>query len=175
MKKLIYIIALALFTLTSTQSWAQKFPDLDKSPMDVAAFPSNFRQSDKVIRITYSRPQLKGRKVYDLAKQGRKWRTGANEATEITFYRDVTFGGENVSAGTYTLYTIPGEKEWTVALSSQINVWGAYFHKDEFDVLRVTAPVKKNDQEIEAFSIAIDEEMTIHMAWGNIIVSVDVD
>ena len=176
MKNTILTTAFLVFAVIFTNdSFAQKFPDMDKSPMDVASFPNNFRRSDKVIRITYSRPQLKGREVYSLAKQGQKWRTGANEATEVTFYKDVTFGGKEVKAGTYTLYTVPGETEWEVALSSQINVWGAYFHKDENDVVRVTVPVKKHNKTIEAFSIAIDEEMTIHMAWGNIIVSVDVD
>ena len=176
MKKTILTTAFLVFAIIfSNDSFAQKFPDMDKSPMDVAAFPDNFRRADKVIKITYSRPQLKGRDVYSLAKPGKKWRTGANEATEVTFYQDVTFGGKAVSAGTYTMYTIPGKEEWTVALNSQLNVWGSYFHKDENDVVRVTVPVKEHNQTLEAFSIAIDDEMTIHMSWGNIIVSVDVD
>ena len=175
MKNLMLTFALSILTVFITDASAQKFPDMDKSPMDVASYPSNFRRSDKVIRITYSRPQLKGRELYSLARPGKKWRTGANEATEVTFYRDVTFGGKAVKAGTYTLYTIPNKDNWEIVLSSQLNVWGAYFHKDENDVVKVKVPVKNNDKSIEAFAIAIDDNMTIHLGWGNVIVSVDVD
>lgn len=175
MKKSILTIAVLLFGVLFSDAFAQKFPGMDKSPMDQASFPSHWRRSDKVVRITYSRPQLKGRPLDSLARLDKKWRTGADEATEVTFYRDVTFGGKSVKAGTYTMYTIPGKQEWTIALSKQLNVWGAYFHKDENDVVRVQAPVKKSKDSIEAFSIMIDDEMTIHMGWGNVIVSVDVD
>lgn len=175
MKKIISIISVFIFALIlSNEAVAQKFKDLDKSPMDIASYPDNWRNSDKVIRIIYSRPQLKGRTIQTLAPAGKKWRTGANETTEITFYKDVVFGGAEVKEGTYSLYTIPGEEEWTVALSNQINVWGAYFHKDENDVVRITAPVSKTEEEVEAFSIIIDENMTIYMGWGNTIVTIPV-
>lgn len=175
MKKNLSILAALIFAVIfSNEANAQKFSKLDASPMDVASFPSNYRVSDKVIKIIYSRPQLKNRNLAKLAPAGKKWRVGANEATEVTFYKDVTFGGKAVKAGTYTMYAIPGEKEWTIALSSQLNVWGAYFHKDENDVARVKGKVSQSDETIEAFSIAIGEDMTIHMAWGNTIVSVPV-
>lgn len=175
MKKFQLILGLMALAFVIPEAQAQKIPGMDKSPMDQASFPSHWRRADKVIKITYSRPQLKGRPLDSLARLGKKWRTGANEATEVTFYKDVTFGGNPVKAGTYTLYTIPGKNEWTIALSSQLNVWGAYFHEQENDVVRVTAPVKTNDKSIEAFSIVIDDQMTIHFGWGNVIVSVDVD
>ncbi len=173
-KSILTLFVLAIALLTTDQVTAQKFRGLDKSPMDVAAFPSNFRVSDKVIKITYSRPQLNGRSLDKLAPAGKVWRTGANEATEITFYQDVTFGGKAVKAGTYSLFAIPGEKEWTVILSSALNVWGSYFYKEDQDVARVTAPVKASEKSIEEFSIVIDEDMTIHMGWANVIVSVPV-
>ena len=142
--------------------------------MDLASYPDNYRISDKVIKIVYSRPQLKGRSLANLAKFGKKWRTGANEATEITFFKDVNFGGTPVKSGTYTMYTIPGETNWTVVLSSQLNVWGVYFHKDENDVAKVTIPVKKSEKIIDVFSIVIDKDMTIHMGWGDVILSIPV-
>src|SRR5690606_41594082 len=89
---------------------AQKFSGLDKSPADIASYPSDYKISDKLIRITYSRPLLKRRSISELAPAGKVWRTGANEATVITFYKDATIGGKSVSAGTYSLFTIPGEK-----------------------------------------------------------------
>ena len=175
MKKTFLVIALLFFSgIFLKQAKAQDFKGLDKSPMDLASYPYNYRISDKVIKIVYSRPQLKGRSLANLAKFGKKWRTGANEATEITFFKDVNFGGTPVKSGTYTMYTIPGETNWTVVLSSQLNVWGVYFHKDENDVAKVTIPVKKSDEIIDIFSIVIDKDMTIHMGWGDVILSIPV-
>ncbi len=175
MKKTFLVVALLFFSgIFLKQAKAQDFKGLDKSPMDLASYPDNYRISDKVIKIVYSRPQLKGRSLTNLAKFGKKWRTGANEATEITFYKDVNFGGTPVKSGTYTMYTIPGEVNWTVVLSNQLNVWGVYFHKDENDVAKVTIPVKKSEEIIEVFSIVIDKDMTIHMGWGDVILSIPV-
>ena len=92
MKKIILLVAVFALTIGfSNQVIAQNFKGLDKSPMDIASFPSNYRISEKVIKIIYSRPQLKGRSLEKLAPLGKKWRTGANEATEVTFYKDVVF------------------------------------------------------------------------------------
>ena len=175
MKKTILLVAVFVITIGfSNQAIAQNFKGLDKSPMDIASFPSNYRVSEKVIKIIYSRPQLKGRSLEKLAPLGKKWRTGANEATEVTFYKDVIFGGAAVKAGTYTMYAIPGKTTWTVALSSQLNVWGVYFHKDENDVAKVTIPVKQTEENLDVFSIAIDEDMTINMGWGTTLISIPV-
>ena len=175
MKKIILLVAVfALSIGFSNQAIAQNFKGLDKSPMDIASFPSNYRVSEKVIKIIYSRPQLKGRSLEKLAPLGKKWRTGANEATEVTFYKDVVFGGTAVKAGTYTMYAVPGKATWTVALSSQLNVWGVYFHKDENDVAKVTIPVKQTEENLDVFSIAIDEDMTINMGWGTTLISIPV-
>lgn len=175
MKKTFLVVALLFFSgIFLKQAKAQDFKGLDKSPMDLASYPDNYRISDKVIKIVYSRPQLKGRSLANLAKFGKKWRTGANEATEITFFKDVNFGGTPVKSGTYTMYTIPGETNWTVVLSSQLNVWGVYFHKDENDVAKVTIPIKKSEEIIDVFSIVIDKDMTIHMGWGDVILSIPV-
>ena len=175
MKKTILLVAVFVITIGfSNQAIAQNFKGLDKSPMDIASFPSNYRVSEKVIKIIYSRPQLKGRSLEKLAPLGKKWRTGANEATEVTFYKDVIFGGAAVKAGTYTMYAIPGKNTWTVALSSQLNVWGVYFHKDENDVAKVTIPVKQTEENLDVFSIAIDEDMTINMGWGTTLIRIPV-
>ena len=175
MKKIILLVAVFALTIGySNQAIAQNFKGLDKSPMDIASFPSNYRVSEKVIKILYSRPQLKGRSLEKLAPLGKKWRTGANEATEVTFYKDVIFGGAAVKAGTYTMYAVPGKATWTVALSSQLNVWGVYFHKDENDVAKVTIPVKQTEENLDVFSIAIDEDMTINMGWGTTLIRIPV-
>ena len=110
----------------------------------------------KDVKVTYGRPYKKGRVVFgDLEKYGKVWRTGADEATEITFAKDAKVAGQPVKAGTYTLFTIPGEKEWTIILNSQLKQWGAYSYdkyKDK-DVLQVKVPAKKTDKIIEQHTI----------------------
>lgn len=168
-QKFLILIVLALSLTISDTLYAQKFSDLDKSPMDVAAYPSSYRVSDKLIKITYSRPQLKGREVASLAKPGNVWRTGANEATELTLYTDMKLGNTTVKAGTYTFYTIPGENEWTAIISSDLNVWGSYSYNEANDVARITVPATKAKESIEAFAIAFEESdngVDMHLGWG---------
>lgn len=144
---------------------AQEFPGLDKSPMDIALYPS--REPGKVVRVIYSRPQLKGRSLADLAPAGKVWRTGANENTEITFYQDVNFGGKDIAAGTYSLFTIPGNDEWTVILNGNLNQWGAYSYEEGADVARVTVPASSDGDSLEPFSIAFKEvDNGVHMVMG---------
>ena len=172
------ILAIAIFAITfisSTEAVAQEFKGLDKSPMDAAAYPSSYKISDKVVKVTYGRPQLKGRALSKLAPADKVWRTGANEAPEITFYKDVTFGGKAVKAGTYTLFTIPKtEGDWTVILSTAKNVWGSYFYKESEDVVRVSGVVSTSEKSIEAFSIKFADDMTLKMGWENTVVSVSI-
>ena len=167
MKRVLTLTAIALTLVFSSAATAQEFSGLDKSPMDMASFPSSYRVSDKAIRITYSRPQLKGRSLSDLCPAGKVWRTGANEAAEITFYKDVNFGGKDLPAGTYSLFTIPGAGEWTVILNKNLNQWGAYTYDESADVARVSVPASMGEESLEAFSIAFKEvEDGVHMVMG---------
>ena len=178
MKKNVLFIAVLTFVLMFTNEMtAQKFADLDKSPMDAASYPSSYKESNKLVKVVYSRPQLKGRTVAELAPNDKVWRTGANEAVEITFYKDVTFGDKAVKAGKYTLFTIPGDTEWTVILSTAENVWGSYFYKESEDVVRVQGAVSKSEELIEAFSIAFDgtdNAVNMFLGFGNVIVTIPV-
>ncbi len=169
MKHYLALGALAIALIFSTDLSAQDFSGLDKSPMDVASYPSSYRVSDKKVRVTYSRPQLKGRSLAELAPSGKVWRTGANEAAEITFYEDMTVGGTSVKAGTYSLFTIPGAGEWTVILNSKLNQWGAYSYDESADVARVMAAASEDSKSLEAFSIAfkeVDDGVHMVMGWG---------
>jgi len=178
MKKNVLVVAvLAIGLLFTNEMSAQKFAKLDKSPMDAAAYPTSYKESNKMVKVVYSRPQLKGRTVEKLAPSGKVWRTGANEAVEITFYKDVTFGGEAVKAGKYTLFTIPGETEWTVILSTAKNVWGAYSYNESEDVVRVKGAVSASKELVEAFSIAFDgadSDANMYLGFGNVLVTVPV-
>ncbi len=171
MKKSTFItaIALTLITFLSFNLSAQNFKGLDKSPMDAASFPADYKNSDKLIKITYGRPQLKERALEELAPKGKVWRTGANEAPEITLYTDMMLGKNKVAAGTYSLFTIPGDSEWTVIISKDLNVWGSYFYKEENDVARLNVPVTNVKDSLEAFSIAFEKAENgtdMHLGWG---------
>ena len=177
MKKVFTIAVMAIALILSTQVTAQDFSGLDKSPLDYAVFPSDYKISKKAVRITYGRPQLKGRSLSELAPIGKVWRTGANEAPEITFYEDVNFGGKEIKAGTYALLTIPGEKEWTIILHSKLNQWGAYFYKEGSDVARLTASATTGDKSLEEFSITFkkaDDGAHMILGWDKTRVTVPI-
>lgn len=92
------------------------------------------------VEVVYSRPGLKGRgeKIFgELEPFGEVWRTGANESTKITFADDVEIKGQPLKAGTYALYTIPGQNEWTVIFNKNLELWGDSGYKQEEDALRV--------------------------------------
>ncbi|RNC83569.1 MAG: DUF2911 domain-containing protein [Winogradskyella sp.] len=170
--RLFSILAFALVLLVSYNAEAQKFSKLDKSPLDVAYYKTS-RSAPPIARVVYSRPQLKGRTVESLAPSGKVWRTGANENAEITFYNDVNFGGDKIKAGTYSLFTIPGDGEWTIILNSDLHAWGAYSYNEGNDVARVKATVSDSDDSLEAFSIAFSKDK-LNMGWGTVRVSVPV-
>lgn len=178
-----FILCLTLL-IVAFAAQAQKFRPLDKSPRDIAYFPDHFAHDRKdgekaLVKVSYSRPYLKGREAFGkLEPYGKVWRTGADESTEIKFYQDATFGGKKVKAGTYSLFSIPGEKEWTVILSSDLDYWGAYKYKEANDVLRVTVPVKNAEAPIENFSIVFekvsDTSAKMFMGWASSVVEVPV-
>ena len=177
MKNSIFTFAFFLIALISSlQLTAQNFKDLDKSPMDVAAFPSSYKISDKTVKVIYSRPQLNGRDLVKLAPPEMVWRTGANEAAEITFYKDVIFGGKALKAGTYSLFTIPSlDGDWTVIINKARNVWGSYYYKQDQDVIRVSGKTSTTEENIEAFSMMFDKDMTLKIGWGKTVVSVSIE
>ena len=176
MKNSILSIAILIITLiSSTELTAQKFKSLDKSPMDATAFPNSYKISEKIVKVIYSRPQLNGRDLVKLAPPEKVWRTGANEAAEITFYKDVIFGGKALKAGTYSLFTIPSlEGDWTVIINRARNIWGSYYYKQDQDVIRVSGKTSKVEENIEAFSIMFEKDMTLKMGWGNTVISVSI-
>lgn len=168
---IISTITMAFIMLISINLNAQKFSELDVSPMDAASFPTSYKNSKKLVKIIYSRPQLKERPIEKLAPVGEVWRTGANEAAELTLYTKAKFGDQKVEPGTYTFYVIPGEKEWTAILSKDLNVWGSYFYNEKSDVARITVEAIRGKNRLEAFSIAFekaDDGATMFLGWADI-------
>ena len=99
------------------------------------------------VMIAYGSPGVKGRTIFgNLVSYGNLWRTGANEATTITFTADVLVEGHEVSAGTYGLFTIPGKTEWIVILSNKNNLWGSQNYLASDDLLRITGTPRQAEQ-----------------------------
>jgi len=173
MKKNVLVIAIfAVAVLFSNNLSAQSFRGLDKSPADIAMYST--KSDGPVMKVIYSRPQLKGRTVASLTPAGKVWRVGANESTEVTFYKNVTFGGKSVKAGTYTMFAIPGSSEWTIIISKKLHTWGSGSYKQANDVVRVKAKVSKGSKAVEAFSIAYSKTGDVYFGWGNTIVATSV-
>lgn len=131
------------------------------------------------VEVSYSRPAMKGRKVFgDLVPYGKVWRTGANNATTISFGEEVMFGGKKVPAGKYGLLTIPGANEWTVILSKQLDVTSPAAYKEDQDVVRVMAKPIALPTAIENFLISFDEikpnSMNLELLWDKTYVSVPI-
>ena len=171
MKK--YITTIILLFFVSIYSNSQSFRPLDKSPMDLIEFSSS--DGEKAVRVLYSRPQLKGRNFSSLVPNGKLWRTGANESTEITFYKPASMNNVKIEKGSYTLYTIPNENEWTIIINKATHTWGAYRYNKNDDVLRFNVPTKKSDNLIEALSMVFEsssEGGNLVLGWSDKIVKI---
>ncbi len=98
------------------------------------------------ININYCRPGVKGRMIWGkLIPYNKVWRTGANEATKITFSKSILINGKKLAAGTYSFFAIPGEKEWTLIFNKVANQWGAFTYNELQDALRIKAKPVKNE------------------------------
>ena len=141
-------LALGMLTMSST-AFAQERGNQEPRVSPNAAVSQTIGTTQ--VRITYGRPSVNDRTIFGgLVPFGEWWRTGANESTAITFSDDVMVEGEKIEAGTYSLYTVPGEDEWTVIINSKLS-WGTQYDKSQ-DVARVTVDYESG-QQMEQFMI----------------------
>ena len=173
-------------TMTTTSAQQAKVPALDKSPMDMSYFPTDYpilKTQNKVAtppvaRVVYSRPQKDNRTIFgQLVEYDKVWRLGANEATEIEFFKDVTIGGKKVAKGRYTLYALPTESKWTIILNKDTDTWGAFVYDQKKDVLRTDVPVQGLSTPVEAFSMNFNKTekgMNLFIAWDTTSVSLPI-
>lgn len=124
------------------------------------------------VTINYSRPYKNGREIFGgLVPYGKVWRTGADEASWIEVSEDVMVNAQKLEAGTYALFTIPDKDEWTVIFNKEWKgAWGAYAYDQKADVLRVTTPPEENEEATEQFTISIEDDGTVRMAWDQTVV-----
>jgi hypothetical protein len=129
---------------------------------------------DVDVVVTYGRPSQKGRTLFgELVPYDAVWRTGADEATVLKVTGPVQFAGKPLDAGVYGLFTIPGEKEWTVVVNRVADQWGSYSYDESQDVLRAPVPVREGEQ-TEAFTIeAVPTGLSLR--WGTTAVDIPVE
>ncbi|UKJ08107.1 DUF2911 domain-containing protein [Solitalea lacus] len=180
---LVMFMSLTVYSFAQTQDSIQAIP-IDKSPADIVYFPvrAAFERDitkKPIVRIIYSRPQRRGREIFGkLEDYGKVWRTGANECTDVKFYKDIKIGDKEIKAGEYSLFTIPNKDKWTIIFNSVTDKWGAYFYDKAKDVLRLDVPVKTPPTPIEAFTILFKEDngkgAKMLMGWDNSFIEVPI-
>lgn len=131
------------------------------------------------IELSYSRPGIKGRKLYsDIAPAGKVWRTGANNATTLTFGDEVTIGGVKVPAGKYGLLSIPDKKSWTLIITKQTDVTSPSAYKQDMDVVRVSAPVTNLKSSVETLTFQFvnvkPASCDLEISWGKSLVKLPI-
>lgn len=145
----------------------------DKSarPSPFVEVKGNFEEAD--LAIEYSSPAVKGRSIWgDLVPYDKVWRTGANEATTFETDKELNLGGEQLPAGKYALFTIPGESEWTWIFNQVWDQWGAFKYDPSKDVLRVTVAPESSPVFYEHLTFVI-EENAVSLNWENLKVSLN--
>jgi len=143
---------LLLFTIACLLFSYNSFAQLTPAPSSTQTIIQDFGLGK--ITLTYSRPNVKGRKIFGYTEPyNAVWRTGANAATTITFTDDVTLEGHKVAAGTYGLFSIPTENEWTIILSKTAKQWGAYDYNAADDYLRFTVKAIKINELVETLTL----------------------
>ncbi len=168
MKKLLALAVLAsLFTTTNAQQ------DKSKRPSPPATATATLTNGANVT-INYGQPSVKGRTIgKEIATFGKVWRTGANEATTFETSKNVKVNGNKLAAGKYSIYTIPGEDEWTVILNKKAQQWGTQYDMAE-DVFRFTVKPTKTEF-TEQMNFNIDKEGIVKLMWGNTMISWQVE
>jgi hypothetical protein len=187
--KLTFLLVSFCLSCAAFSQAPQRFPSVDKSPLDISYYHTNYPvvkvQPTKVLEpllasVIYSRPQINGRNVFDeLVENSKVWRLGANEATEIEFFRDVRIGAKKIKKGRYTLYAIENDSSWTLILNTELDVWGAFKYNTQKDAVRVACPVLITPEITEALTMVFEKtaEKAIQLviAWDDRIVALPIN
>ena len=177
------LIAVSLFAVATLASAQMNMSD-DKSkrPSPPASAACKFSDG-KTIKIDYSSPRAKGRKIFGEASEkalvpyGQIWRTGANDATTFVTDTNVTVGGKAVPAGSYTIFTVPKADAWSLVISKKTGEWGTDYPGEKEDLVRAPMTVSKTSAPVENFTIAFDQagsKCTLRIEWENTRASVDI-
>jgi hypothetical protein len=166
------LLTMVLFAIAVVAS-AQE--DKSKRPSPPASAECKFSDG-KTVKIDYSSPRAKGRKIWQAVPYGKVWRAGANEATTFVTDSAVVVGGKNIPAGGYTIFAVPEADKWTLVISKKTGEWGTDYPGEGEDLARVPMTVSKTSAPVENFTIGFDQggsKCTLHMDWENTRASVD--
>src|SRR5450755_4532985 len=183
MTKFSFIAAslLALVSLASAQMGMAQ--DKSKAPLSPPASAECKFSDGKTIKVDYSSPSVRGRKIFGEASEkalvpyGEIWRTGANKATTFVTDTNVTVGGKAVAAGSYTLFTIPKADKWTLIINKKTAEWGIPYKYEADELGRVDMQVSKTAAPVENFTVAFDQggsKCTLRMEWESTRASVEI-
>jgi hypothetical protein len=175
-----FLVFAMLFWLSADAQPNNLIPSIDKSPMDMSTYPAGYpllKIQDKVTeplvaRVIYSRPLKNNRVIFGgLLEYNSVWRFGANENTEIEFFKDVTVNKTKIKKGKYSLFAIPSTDKWTIIFNKDLNSWGSFKYDSGKDILRVDVPVQKTTETAEAFYIYLDKMQngfSINAGWDDV-------
>lgn len=179
MKKAVISLLMVMLVLANLSA-QDKLPVLDKSPLDISYFPNNYPialmsgsvKGPLIARVIYSRPSVNGRKIFGgLVEYGKVWRLGANETTEIEFFKDVYVGKNKIKKGRYSLFVIPSENKWTFIFNKDLYCWGAFNYDAGKDLLRYDVSIEKTADPVEYFTLFMDGNGTagfsLNVYWEN--------
>ncbi len=175
----VFIVSFLLFATAcgNRKPSNPQYPDNGnrKSPIAIASL----KEGSTYIKIVYGQPYRNGRTIFgDWEPYGDVWRTGANEATEITITEPILMGNDQIDPGTYSLFTIPEKEEWTIILNYELGLWGAFDYNPDKDYKRFKVPVVELEQPVEVFTIEFDEVVnevtTLRMQWDRVRVEIPV-
>lgn len=174
--RLLFITFSALFFLTQINSFAQEAITPRPSPTAIVTM----KYDDTYVKLTYSQPHKRDRDIFgELVPYGKVWRTGANEATEITLTGDILINQDTLKAGTYSVFTIPGKDQWTIIINEELGQWGSYNYNPESDVLRFDVPVENVQSVVwEPFTIAFEQKndkADLLMMWDKTKVTIPIE
>lgn len=175
-KLLTFLLFIAIYiTSCSSGQNGNNAPERRKSPITIA----KVNHANTYIKVVYGQPYKKGREIFgELIPYGEVWRTGANEATELTTTKAIQFGDKKLPAGTYALFSIPNKSEWTIILNSQLGQWGAFDYNSDNDVMRIKVSSETTEDVTEAFTIKFTEvennSTNLVMNWDNTVVSIPI-
>lgn len=176
MKKYIATVVLAAIALaiSATPTQAQQDKSKRSSPPETASCTFS---DGKAIKIDYSSPRTKGRKIFgDLVPNGLVWRAGANESTALHTDVNLSVGGKAVPAGNYTIFVIPTPDKWTLIISKKTGEWGTAYPGEANDLARVDMKVTPLAAPMENFTISFAKQgdaCTMRMEWENTRASIE--
>jgi hypothetical protein len=154
-----------LLSLQIVLCFAQEAVKPRLSPLAVVSA----RYKNTYLKVTYSQPHKKGREIFGgLVPFGEVWRTGANEATELTVTKDIYLNGNLLKAGTYSVFSIPEKIKWTIIINSEPGLWGSYNYNQKLDVMRFDVPVQNLEEVYEPFTLRLDhnnDKADLSMMW----------